>query len=76
VNCRPGSAKGGWELYRASDPPLSRATINKQLVAAGLDPVSERMYRHYRRLTSHHFVEYLPINELDILLKLRLRQAS
>jgi hypothetical protein len=34
------------------------------------------MYRHYRRLTSHHFVEYLPINELDILLKLRLREAS
>jgi hypothetical protein len=76
VNCRPDSAKRGWDLYRASDPPLPRATINEQLVAAGLDPVSDRMYRHYRRLTSHRFVDYLPINELDMLLKLRLRKAS
>jgi len=75
VNCHEDAAERGWELYRGSDPPVSRASINDQLRATGLDPVSDRMYRHYRRLSLHCVADYLPINELDVMLKIA-RRAS
>jgi hypothetical protein len=41
------------------------------LQGCGEDLVSLRTYRHYRRMASNGFEEYLPINEVDVRLKLR-----
>ncbi len=70
MNCHESAAKYGWKLYGSADPPPSLDEINDGLLAAGLDHVSNRMYRHYRRLASNAYDQYVPINELDITLKL------
>ncbi|MGO9197610.1 MAG: hypothetical protein ACLQK4_10865 [Acidimicrobiales bacterium] len=44
--------------------------INEALELSGDGPVSPRTYRHYRKLAANGFVDYLPINELDVRLKL------
>lgn len=70
MNCHEDAARRGWEIYRCQESVVSLEEINDQLRAESLDPVSIRMYRHYRRLASNGFARYVPINELDIRLKL------
>lgn len=41
------------------------------LERSGDGPVSQRTYQHYRRMAANGFEEYLPINEVDVRLKLR-----
>lgn len=65
-NARTEVAKRGWTLYRATFPRPSLAEINVQLEASGLEPVSARTLRHYKKLDRYQLSEYLPINELDI----------
>jgi hypothetical protein len=69
-NCTPSVARQGWKLYQASTPPPSLTEINEALELSGDGPVSSRTYRHYRKLAAHKLRDYLPINELDVRLKL------
>ena len=71
ANCDQTAARRGWEIYCVADAPPTLDHINAQLASEGLNSVSDRMYRHYRRLAFHGFEDYLPINELDVTLKLR-----
>jgi hypothetical protein len=70
ANCKPNTARQGWKLYQASTPPPLLIEINEALELSGDGPVSPRTYRHYRKLAANGFVDYLPINELDVRLKL------
>lgn len=70
VNCLPVAAKRGWEIYKSQDPAPTLDEINLRLGAESLGAVSLRTYRHYRRLFANHFADYMPINELDVRLKL------
>lgn len=70
-NCKPTVAARGWQLYRASAPPPSLADLNTMLNALGESAVSARTYKHYRRMEANGFEDYLPINEVDVRLKLR-----
>ena len=69
------SAEEGWRLFQQADPPPTFETINQQLGDLGLPKVSSRMHDHYRRLKRHGFDRYVPINELDMMIKAR-RQAK
>jgi hypothetical protein len=71
TNCEQSVAKRGWDIYRAATPAPSLETINAMLGCSDKGGVSSRTYRHYRRMAFHGFQEYLPINELDVRLKLR-----
>ena len=68
-NARTETAKRGWEIYRTSVPRPSLIVINATLNAEGVEAVSDRTWRHYRRLDDHGAKEYMPINELDVRLK-------
>lgn len=77
MNCDENSAKMGWRLFSAADPAPTREEINRALTASDLGPVSARMYKHYGALRRHGFGDYMPINELDVRVKLaRYRDAS
>jgi hypothetical protein len=76
-NPRNQAAHDGWLLFREADPPPTREAINEALAARDLPPISLRTYDHYGRLIRHGYDRYVPINELDMAVKLgRLRQAS
>jgi len=77
MNCHENAAKEGWRLFCAGDPAPTREEINGHLAAAELDPISVRMYKHYKAMRRHGFAEYMPINELDVRVKLaRFSEAS
>ncbi len=59
-------ASRGWQYYRASGYSVSLEEINVQLERDGMKPVSDRMYRHYRKLRAYGYVDYIPINRLDV----------
>jgi hypothetical protein len=71
ANCDSLVAKQGWLIYKASMPAPSLEELNRVLARAGVGPISNRTYRHYRRMKLHGVEDYLPINELDVRLKLR-----
>ena len=71
TNCPQDAARRGWELYRASTPPPPLETINTLLGLSGLAEISPRMYKHYRRMAQNGLERYLPINEIDVTLKMR-----
>jgi len=71
TNAKPSAVKRGWDLYRATTPPPSLAELNATLEAIGEGPIRARTYKHYRRMEANGFEEYLPINEVDVRLKLR-----
>jgi len=66
TNARTEVAEHGWTLYRTSFPRPSLEEINTQLEAVGMERVSPRMFRHYKKLDRYDLSRYLPINELDI----------
>jgi hypothetical protein len=68
------SAEEGWRLFQQADPPVDFEAINRQLENLDLPKVSSRMYDHYRRLKRHGFDRYMPINELDMVIKTRRRE--
>jgi hypothetical protein len=70
ANAKPSAVKRGWELYRASTPPPSLSELNATLEAMGEETIRPRTYKHYRRMEANGFEEYLPINEVDMRLKL------
>jgi hypothetical protein len=70
-NAPTAVAQRGWELFRATNPRPTLDQVNVALVDEGLEPVSYRTHRHYRRLDQHGLVDYMPINELDVMLKFR-----
>lgn len=70
-NCHPDTARLGWEIYRNSVSTPSLEVINQELQESANESISDRMYRHYRRLAYHGCTEYLPINELDVLIKIQ-----
>src|ERR1051325_10392093 len=74
-NASSRSAQAGFEYYIASHETPTREAINLELAARGLDPISARTHDHYRRLERYGFTTYMPINELDVLIKHH-RQAS
>lgn len=75
-NARPEVAVHGWEIYRSSVPRPSLAEINERLAAEGSGAVSNRMYDHYRKLERNGCRSYMPINELDVLVKSDRLRAS
>jgi hypothetical protein len=64
-NARTEVAEVGWEVYRTSVPRPSLEEVNAALDSAGLEQVSPRMLRHYKKLDRFDLQKYLPINELD-----------
>jgi hypothetical protein len=58
-------------MYRASTPPPSLEELNSMLESQGEGTIRLRTYRHYRRMAFNGFDKYLPINEVDVKLKLR-----
>lgn len=70
MNQRDAVKRRGWEIYRDSGGNLTREELNSQLRALGLGRVSIRMFDHYGRLNRHGCFEYMPMNELDIRVKL------
>jgi hypothetical protein len=76
-NVTPQVAQLGWELYRRSVPRPSRDQVNADLAGQGHAQISIRTFRHYQNLERHGYSEYIPINELDVRVKLaRLRRAG
>jgi len=69
-NRTPAATLHGWSEYRAAVPPPSLDEINEHLQSRGLDCVSPRTYDHYGRLVRHGYDHYIPINELDMRVKL------
>lgn len=59
-------ARAGYEIYRRSDFSASRSEINQALSEAGYAPISDRMYRHYRRLAGEGYNRYISINRFDV----------
>jgi hypothetical protein len=70
-NARTEVAEHGWEIYRTSSPRPTLIQVNAVLSSEGLEEVSDRMLRHYRKLDRFGVVDYIPINELDIRFKHR-----
>jgi hypothetical protein len=60
------AARRGWALFTAATPHPSCDEINEQLGTAGLPGISDRMYKHYKRLERYGRRSYVPINELDV----------
>ena len=65
-NASPASVKAGWDIYRKSGGSLRLSQINAALVRAGYDVISDRTYRHYRKMTKAGRTEYMPINRFDV----------
>ncbi|MGA8725995.1 MAG: hypothetical protein WB565_13230 [Acidimicrobiales bacterium] len=76
TNARPEVAVQGWEIYRSTVPRPSLADINERLASESSGAVSNRMYEHYRKLERNGYRKYVPINELDVLVKRDRLRAS
>lgn len=75
-NCSSKVARRGWDIYRATDPPPTIDELNDALAAIGYEEVAPRTYDHYGRLRRHGFVDYVSINEHDVIVKLRRKAAE
>ena len=75
-NARPEVAEEGWEIYRSTVPRPPLADINERFAREGSGAVSNRMYEHYRKLERNGYRKYMPINELDVLVKRDRLRAS
>lgn len=69
-NERTRASRDGWYIYAEATPRPDRGAVNEALARRGLPPVSPRTYDHYRRLDRHGYEHYIPINELDMAVKL------
>jgi hypothetical protein len=59
----------GYDLFRthvANGGDITRQQINAHLMRQGVDTISERTFKHYRKLHAHGFGWYVPINRLDV----------
>lgn len=65
-NVRTEVAERGFEIYVATTPRPTRDQLNTLLAVEGLEPISDRMYRHYRVMDRRGQTVYLTINEWDI----------
>jgi hypothetical protein len=72
-NASTAVAQRGWEIFRHTEPRPTLDQVNAALEADGLESVSERTHKHYRKLERSGVADYLPINELDTRLKLQRR---
>ena len=70
MNANASSTRRGFEIYCDSVPRPSLDEINEVLESTGNDRVSKRTYDHYSRLVRHGYNSYLPVNELDMRVKL------
>ena len=66
MNARPIDAAEGYRLYRQHQGDIELGEVNEYLTGLGLREVSPRMYIHYRRLFSHGYESYIPINRFDV----------
>lgn len=66
MNASTESAEEGYGIYLRWNM-ISYARLNKMLVKKGLDPISERMWRHYANLDRVGLTRYIPINRFDVL---------
>ena len=62
------AARRGWDIFTSTTPTPSLEEINEQLASESLS-ISARMYQHYRRLQRFGRRSYVPINELDVVMK-------
>lgn len=65
-NASPTDAKAGFEIYRQSGGVTSLENLNRRLVETDHGPVSQRTFRHYRRLVDTGISDYIPINRFDV----------
>ncbi len=56
----------GWTLFRDSGGKIPQDDLSAILAGQDCPPVSNRMYRHYRKLFRFGYETYLPINQLDV----------
>src|SRR5206468_5917979 len=61
---RTEDARAGWDIFK-SGVNESLDDINQQLMALGRAPVSNRMFKHYKRLANAGFDRYVTINRFD-----------
>ena len=56
----------GYRLLQTADFSYDLDELNDELARRGFAPVSERTFRHYRKLRRYGWDSYLPINQLDV----------
>jgi hypothetical protein len=66
ANVTPADSRSGYAFFRQSGGTASRDEINDNLEGAGYNPISERMYRHYKHLAAAGFDRYISINRFDV----------
>jgi hypothetical protein len=68
------AAEVGWTIFSVGPSRPSLDDINHELANRGLPSVSTRMYDHYQRLARRGHEHYMPINELDMSIKVERRR--
>ncbi len=59
-------ARAGWEIFKGSEYAATLDEINDQLTRRDFSPVAPRTYSHYLKLKKKGYLQYIPINQLDI----------
>lgn len=59
-------AQAGWEIFKNSDYSATMDEINKGLIKRGYFPIRPRTYSHYFKLKRNGYLQYIPINQLDV----------
>jgi hypothetical protein len=65
ANARHPAPEVGYRLFLTGGTMATLEVINEALRSKGLDPVSQRMYDHYRKLKRLGYSDYVPINQVD-----------
>lgn len=66
ANAKPEDTRTGWEIYKASNYSLSLEDLNHALERRGFGQISDRSYRHLRKLERYGYDRYVPTNQLDV----------
>jgi hypothetical protein len=66
MNAKTRDLEAGWGVYKASGFAASLDDINAALLKQGFNPISDRSYRHFKKLAKYGYERYVPINQLDV----------
>lgn len=58
--------RAGFNIFRENGGALSRDDLNTLLFDAGYGPISDRSYKHYRKLLKNGVERYISINRFDV----------
>lgn len=66
ANATYRDCRAGFDVFRRYGGSIARDNLNLELVEAGYGVVSDRAFRHYRKLLRSGFDRYISINRFDI----------